>query len=273
MDNVLNKFSLKDKNIVITGATGILGKNFCEGLAACGGNLALIDVHQETLNEAVGILQKKYQVKVRGYSCDVADEDQVSRAVKAIESDFGHIDVLHNNAASKSSNLDEFFQDFEKYSYKIWKEVMSVNIDGMFLMAKHVGEHMVRKNIKGSIIQTASIYGVVAPDQRIYEGSFYMNRQISSPAVYSASKSAVIGLTNYLAAYWGAKGIRVNTLTPGGVESGQNTVFQNKYSARVPMNRMGQAEELIGALVYLASDASSYVTGQNLIVDGGLSVW
>jgi NAD(P)-dependent dehydrogenase (short-subunit alcohol dehydrogenase family) len=150
---------------------------------------------------------------------------------------------------------------------------MSVNIDGMFLMAKHVGAHMVKNKIRGSIIQTASIYGVVAPDQGIYEGSLYLDRQINTPAVYSASKAAVIGLTQHLSAYWGAKGIRVNTLTPGGMQSGQNDKFLSSYSKKVPLGRMGQASELVGALVFLASDASSYVTGQNLIVDGGLTVW
>src|SRR5690606_25978900 len=123
------------------------------------------------------------------------------------------------------------------------------------------------------IIHTASIYGVVAPDQRIYEGSLYMGRQINTPAVYSASKAGVIGLSNYLAAYWAKDNIRVNVLTPGGIESGQNETFRNKYSNRVPLGRMGEANELHGALLYLASDASSYVTGQNMIVDGGLSCW
>ena len=123
------------------------------------------------------------------------------------------------------------------------------------------------------LIQTASIYGVVAPDQRIYEGSHYLGRVINTPAVYSASKAAVIGLTKYLASYWGAHGIRVNTLTPGGVESGQNDVFSRKYSARVPMGRMAQADEMQSALLFLASDASSYMTGQNLIIDGGLTCW
>ena len=132
---------------------------------------------------------------------------------------------------------------------------------------------MVKNKISGSIIQTASIYGVVAPDQRIYEGSQYLGRPINTPAVYSVSKAAVIGLTSYLSTYWGAQGIRVNTLTPGGIESGQNDIFKNKYSNRVPMGRMGNSDELVGALLFLASDASTYVNGQNLIVDGGLSVW
>ena len=125
----------------------------------------------------------------------------------------------------------------------------------------------------GSIIQTASIYAVVGPDQRIYEGSLYEGRPINTPPVYSASKAGVVGLTKYLATYWGGKGVRVNTLTPGGVASGQNETFVGRYSARVPLGRMADSKEIATALVFLASDASSYITGQNLIVDGGLSAW
>ena len=150
---------------------------------------------------------------------------------------------------------------------------MAVNLDGMFLIAQAVGKQMVYQDKGGSIIQTSSIYGIVAPDHRVYEGSVYLERKINTPAVYTASKAAVIGLTKYLATYWAEKGIRVNTLTPGGTQSGQNEEFQQKYSQRVPMNRMGDAKEMVGALLYLASDASTYVTGQNIIVDGGLTSW
>jgi NAD(P)-dependent dehydrogenase (short-subunit alcohol dehydrogenase family) len=150
---------------------------------------------------------------------------------------------------------------------------MSVNLDGLFLVAKTVGGQMKAQGRGGSIIQTASIYGVVASDKRIYEGSHYLGMQISNPPVYSASKAGVVGLTRYLAAYWGDAGIRVNALVPGGVESGQNDTFKQRYAARVPMGRMAQADEMVGALVYLASPASSYVTGQTLIVDGGLTAW
>jgi NAD(P)-dependent dehydrogenase (short-subunit alcohol dehydrogenase family) len=143
----------------------------------------------------------------------------------------------------------------------------------MFLVAQAVGRQMIRQGAGGSIIQTSSIYGIRASDKRIYEGSQYMGMQISNPAVYSASKAAVVGLTTYLAAYWVDQGIRVNTLTPAGVDSGQNATFKARYSARVPLGRMAQADEIVGALIYLASDASSYVTGQNIVVDGGLSAW
>jgi len=135
------------------------------------------------------------------------------------------------------------------------------------------GKQMVVQGTGGSIIQTASIYGVMAPDHRIYEGSLYLGRQINTPAVYITSKAAVIGLTKHLASYWAEKGIRVNTLTPGGTESGQNDEFKKRYSDRIPMGRMANAPEMVGALLYLASDASSYVTGQNIIVDGGLNCW
>lgn len=149
---------------------------------------------------------------------------------------------------------------------------MSVNLDGYFFMAQAVGPRMaVRK--RGSIIQTCSIYGVVGPDQRIYEGSEYLGMPINTPAVYSASKAGVVGLTRYLATYWGKDSVRVNALTPGGVASGQNDEFNRKYAARVPLGKMADPDDMANALLYLASDASKYVTGHNLIVDGGLTAW
>ena len=129
------------------------------------------------------------------------------------------------------------------------------------------------KQRSGSIIQTASIYGLVGADQRIYQGSYYLEREINTPAVYTASKAGVIGLTKHLAALWGEHGVRLNALCPGGVESGQNDVFQKKYSARVPMGRMAKEIDIVGPMLFLASDASSYMTGQTLFVDGGLSAW
>ena len=193
--------------------------------------------------------------------------------VGQVTKQFGEIHVLHNNAASKSSNLKTFFAPFEEYTLDQWREVTKVNIDGMFLVAQAVGKKMVEQNKGGSIIQTASVYGLLGPDPRIYEGSSYMDHTINTPGVYSTSKAAVIGLTKYLATYWANKNIRVNCLTPGGVESGQNDIFKNKYSNRVPLGRMSQPEEMVSALLFLASDASSYVTGQNIIIDGGLSAW
>lgn len=267
------KFSLKGKNAIVTGGIGILGKTFCAALASHGANVAVIDLDGDAASEYACELAKSHGVSSIGIGCNVASPQDVSDMIANVTDKFGTVDVLHNNAASKSDDLNAFFAPFEEYSLNEWRKIMSVNIDGMFLIAQAVGRQMVKQGTGGSIIQTASIYGIMAPDQRIYEGSFYLGRQINTPAVYSASKAAVVGLTRYLAAYWADKGIRVNTLTPGGVESGQNDEFKRRYAGRVPLGRMANRDEMAGALIYLASDASSYVTGQNIVVDGGLSAW
>ena len=150
---------------------------------------------------------------------------------------------------------------------------MAVNLDAYFLMAQSVGSKMAKRG-KGKIIQTESIYGAtMGPDQRIYKDSDYMGEEINTPVVYSASKGGVVGLSNFLATYWAKDGVRVNTITPGGITSGQNNTFVERYSARVPMERMAYSDEMVGPLIFLASDASSYITGQNIHIDGGLSVW
>ena len=265
-------FSLANKVVVVTGGAGLLGQVFCQALVDVGAHVAIVDLNLESAETVAKRINKSEAQRVIAVGSDITSPESVTQMVTNVVKQLGRIDVLVNNAASKGSNLNAFFESFEDYSLKTWREVMSVNIDGLFLVAQAVGKQM-KKQGGGSIIQTSSIYGVVAPDQRIYEGSEYNGRPINTPAVYSASKSAVNGLTNYLATYWASSKIRVNSLTPGGIASGQNSEFNKKYSNRVPLGRMGEATELVGALIYLASDASSYVTGQNLIVDGGLSAW
>jgi NAD(P)-dependent dehydrogenase (short-subunit alcohol dehydrogenase family) len=267
-------FHLAGKVAVVTGGAGLLGQVFCQALATAGANVAIIDIDidKNKADEIAKKIKKEKNQKVLAFACDITSPDSVSKVVKEVVNQLGRIDILLNNAASKGSNLDQFFTPFETYSLQTWREVMAVNIDGLFLVAQSVGNQMKAQG-GGSIIQISSIYGVVAPDQRIYEGSEYNGRSINTPAVYSVSKAAVIGLTSYLSTYWADSKIRVNTLTPGGIASGQNGEFNKKYSNRVPLGRMGEATELTGALIYLASDASSYVTGQNIIVDGGLSAW
>ena len=266
-------FDLTGKTAIVTGATGILGRHFCRGLTEFGSNVAVVDLVESIAADFAWELEKQYGCSAIGISCDVSDPHAVKKMVDIVIRKFGEVDILHNNAASKSEDLDAFFAPFEEFSLDEWRKIMAVNLDGMFLVAQAVGNQMIKQGGGGSIIQTGSIYGILASDKRIYEGSFYLGRQINNPAVYSASKAGVIGLTRYLAAYWADKKIRVNSLIPGGVESGQNQTFKEKYSARAPLNRMAKAEELVGALIYLSSDASSYMTGQNIIVDGGLSIW
>jgi NAD(P)-dependent dehydrogenase (short-subunit alcohol dehydrogenase family) len=267
-------FDLTGRTAVVTGGAGILGRGFCRVLAEYGANVALVDLKQASADEAATAVAKGLpKDSIFPVGCDVADRDSVARMVDAVAARFGAIHVLHNNAATKTDSLEAFFATFENYDLDTWNEVFSVNVAGMFLVAQAVGRRMVAQGQGGSIIHTASIYGVVAPDQRIYEGSSYLGQRINTPAVYSASKAAVIGLARHLATYWAEHRIRVNVLTPGGIESGQNDTFRNLYSARVPLGRMGAPNELHGALLFLASDASSYVTGQNIIVDGGLACW
>jgi NAD(P)-dependent dehydrogenase (short-subunit alcohol dehydrogenase family) len=274
MENNRDMFSLDKKTAIVTGGSGILGREFCRTLAQNGAKVILIDKTYEQAALAVNdLLALDNNLEIIPLGCDVTNADEVTKVVDVAVDLFGSIDILHNNAATKTAELSDFFEPFETYKLETWREVMSVNLDGMFLMAQAVGRQMLKQTTNSSIIQTSSIYGVVAPDQRIYTGSKYLGMEINTPAVYTASKSAVIGLTRYLAAYWGNSKIRVNSLSPGGIESGQNSTFKELYSNRVPLGRMGRVDELSSALLYLASDASSYVTGQNLVVDGGLTCW
>ncbi|MCW5632656.1 MAG: SDR family oxidoreductase [Rubrivivax sp.] len=266
--DALQRFRLDGKVALLTGGCGILGRHFAQGLAAAGAHVAVVDVDAA----AAQALAAQLPTRSIGFACDVADAEAVERCVQAVVDHFGRLDVLHNNAASKSRDLHAFFAPFEEYSLATWREVMSVNIDGMFLMAQAAGKRMAAAG-SGSIIQTSSIYGLVGPDNRIYEGSEYLGGPINTPAVYAASKAAVIGLTKWLATYWAARGVRANCLVPGGVSSGQNSTFSERYAERVPMGRMARADELVPALLYLASDASSYVNGQVLAIDGGWTAW
>jgi NAD(P)-dependent dehydrogenase (short-subunit alcohol dehydrogenase family) len=260
---------LTGKVALVTGGAGILGQHFCKGLAAAGAKVAVVDLFADAAEKVATEIGDA----AAGFGCDVADPASVKACVDAVVARFGGIDILMNNAATKTANVRDFFTPFEEYSLDVWREVMSVNIDGMFLMAQAVGKAMLARGKGGRIIQTASIYGLVGPDSRIYEGSDYLGGPINTPAVYSASKAAVVGLTKWLATHWAKDGIRVNCLVPGGVGSGQNSVFGDLYASRVPMGRMAEAHEMVGPLLFLASDASSYVTGQVLAADGGWTAW
>jgi NAD(P)-dependent dehydrogenase (short-subunit alcohol dehydrogenase family) len=265
-------FDLTGRTAVITGGCGILGRRFAEGLAEFGASVAVLDLDSQVVESAASEISARHAISAKGYACDIMQPEAVRRAAEAIEADLGPVSILLNNAASKTRDVDAFFAPVEKFSLETWREIMAVNLDGMFNVAQVFGTLMAERGY-GSIVQTASIYGLMAPDQRIYEGSEYLGRAINTPAVYTASKAGVIGLTKHLATYWAAQGVRVNTLSPGGVESGQNDIFKQRYGARIPLGRMARADEMVGAVLFLVSDAASYVTGQNIAVDGGLSAW
>jgi NAD(P)-dependent dehydrogenase (short-subunit alcohol dehydrogenase family) len=254
---------LDGKVAIITGGAGLLGPEFGAALAEQGADVVLVDVSQEKVVAAAQTLTS-FGGNALGLQADITDPASVGAMVKEALAEFGRIDILVNGAAGRTPG---FFASFEDYELSDWNDVVSVNLSGTFLCCQAVGRYM-KENGGGSIINTSSIYGVVGPDQRVYEGS-----SINTPAVYSASKAGVIGLTRYLATYWAKDNIRVNTITPGGVANHQDEEFVKQYERRTPLGRMAQPHELRGAIVFLASDMGSYVTGHNLIVDGGWTAW
>ena len=222
--------------------------------------------------DSVELLKKDIEAEgcaVISYVGDISKKDIWQHIEEDLSSKKWIPDVLINNACCKTPN---FFERFENFPLEDWNKVFDVNLTGCMLGCQTFGAKFAAQK-HGSIINIASIYGVVAPDQRIYEGSEYLGKTINTPAVYSASKAGVIGFTKYLATYWGKDNVRANCVTPGGVFSGQNELFVEKYSSRVPLRRMAVPQDIFGAVAFLASDLSSYITGQNLIVDGGWTAW
>ena len=266
---MLESFTVKNKVIVITGALGILGTAYTKGFSQTGASVVIVDLDSAPCHQKATEIAKEHGTKPLGIGCDITNRTEVERMTEEVVSKYGHIDVLVNNAAIQT---EHFFDPFEQFPIEDWNKVMSTNVTGMFLCSQTVAREMEKKQ-SGSIINISSIYGVVSPDQRIYEGAVYRENQINTPLIYSTSKGAVISLTHYLATYLAKYNIRVNAVTPGGVYSGQNETFVKKYSERCPLGRMAKPEEIFSAIYFLASDASSYITGHNLVVDGGWTIW
>lgn len=261
-EKTLSKNDLKGKVAVVVGGAGLLGPVVAEGLLDAGAKVILADIDESKLISAAQKISKPGR-KVWSHKVDVADPASVCRLRDWLVDKFGSIDVLVNTVIGVGQ---KHFASLENYSWQDWNHVMKVSVGGIFLTCQTLGELMKKKG--GSIINFGSIYGVVAPDQSIYG-----NSGINSPAVYGASKAAVIQFSKYLAVYWASHRIRVNCISPGGVANGQDKKFVALYSKKSPMGRMIEKEELKGAVLFLASMSSSSVTGQNLMVDGGWTAW
>ncbi|QTE39265.1 SDR family oxidoreductase [Mucilaginibacter gossypii] len=263
----MDLFSLKGKTAVVTGALGLIGRKHCEALAAAGANVIVADINAEATRAFAAELGDNNL----GLGVDVTSKESLIDALNAALDKYDSVDVLVNNAAinDKFENpaMAKELSAFENYPLEAFQQSLNVNVTGVFLCSQVFGTHMALQR-SGSIINIASTYGMVGPDQSIYRDSLGQQTFYKS-AAYPVTKGAIINFTRFLAAYWGHTGVRVNTLSPGGVEAGQTEDFIGNYSAKTLLGRMAQASDYQGALIFLASEASAYMTGANLVVDGG----
>ena len=274
---IQEKFNLKGKTAVVTGGSGLLGREFCRTLAEAGANVIVADIAEAAANEtAQGLADAGYAAA--GFGLDVTRKDSVNTLVDFTVKEFGSLDILVNSAAldpkfdAAASSKGIAPGAFEDYPLEDFKAAVDVNLTGMFLVTQACVKPMIAQGKKGSIINICSTYGLNGPDQRLYlndDGS----RVAFKPVYYTTTKAGVVGFTKYLAAYYAGTELRVNALTPGGVFNNHNDTFNRKYSEKTIMGRMAHKDEMNGALLFLASEASSYMTGNNVIVDGGWTAW
>jgi NAD(P)-dependent dehydrogenase (short-subunit alcohol dehydrogenase family) len=260
-------FSLTGQTAIVTGALGLIGRKHCEALAFAGARVVVADLDEAGAQAFAQSLGDGHL----GIGLNVTDPESLRQARDRILATTGAIDVLVNNAAIndmfENPAMAQTLSAFENYPVDAFRKSLEVNVTGTFLCAQVFGTVMANQG-KGSIINIASTYGMVGPDQSIYRNEQGEQTFFKSPA-YPTTKGAVLNFTRFLAAYWGHKGVRVNTLSPGGVENGQDAFFNRNYAAKTLLGRMASASDYQGALIFLASEASAYMTGANLVVDGG----
>jgi len=272
--NIFDKFSLNGKVALVTGGAGLLGKQFTLTLAQAGAHVIVADQNTELAQNQADTINKEGFSSI-AVDVDITDPQSVTEMVKKAVSEFSRLDVLVNSAAldpkfDPQHSNEQSNNSFENYPLKAWQDSLNVNLTGMFLTSQGVVRQMLKQG-EGAVVNICSIYGLVGPDQDIYRIPGQPEK--FKPVDYSVTKAGVLGFTRYLAAYLAGKNIRVNALSPGGVNNDHEKVFVKNYSAHTILGRMSKLDEMNGALLFLASDASSYMTGSNLIVDGGWTAW
>jgi NAD(P)-dependent dehydrogenase (short-subunit alcohol dehydrogenase family) len=273
---IQDKFDLTGRTAVVTGGGGLLGSEFCRALAQAGAAVAVAEIAEDAGQHVSAELVKE-GYRARAFGCDVTDPASVGFLIDGTLSAFGGLDILVNCAALDPKFDAEALKKgispgaFEDYPLDQWNAALKVNLTGVFLITQACARAMLDRNKRGSIVNICSTYGLNGPDQRIYikDGQ----RVAYKPVYYTVTKAGILGFTKYLAAYYAGTEIRVNALTPGGVFNDHDEYFVRNYSARTILGRMARPDEMSGALLFLASDASSYMTGANLIVDGGWTAW
>ena len=258
------------KVALITGAAGLLGEIHSEALLELNYTLIITDINTKILKKRVKLLKKKFaKSNIFHFKLNVTSQKQIEKIHNIIKNKFGKLDVLINNVAidHKIDNNNKLTKknEFENFNNKQWKKEIEVGLYGYYLCCKIFGSHMVKKK-GGIILNISSDLSVIAPNQNLYE------KKQKKPVTYSVIKTGVIGLTKYLASYWGSKGVRVNALSPGGVFNNQNKKFVKKIIELIPMRRMLNRDEIKGSIKFLCSNQSSYLNGHNLVLDGGRSI-
>jgi len=276
MASVETLFRLDGRVAVVTGGAGLLGYQHAATIAALGGLPVLLDINAQALADNATRLEAETGCKALTLVADITDIDALRAAWEQLQAHHGRVDILINNAARNPKVENANGQDFsrlEHFPWEQWRLDLDVGLGGAFNCAKVFGQQMAKQG-RGVIINIASDLGVIAPDQRLYrkEGVEPDNQPVK-PVTYSVVKHGLIGLTKYLATYWCEQGVRCNALSPGGVYAGQNDVFVAKLAQLIPLGRMADAAEYRGAIAFLCSDASSYMNGSNLVIDGGRSAW
>ena len=273
---IQDKFDLSGRVAVVTGGAGLLGAEFCRTLAEAGAAVTVVDLNASASQATADALTKS-GYKALAVPTDITNPASVNGLVEKVLSTFGRLDVLVNSAALDPKFDAEAMKKgitpgaFEDYPLDQWSAALGVNLTGMFLVTQACVRPMIEQEKKGSIINICSTYGLNGPDQRIYiKGG---ERVAFKPVYYTVTKAGVMGFTKYLAAYYAETEIRVNALTPGGVFNNHEDYFVKNYSAKTILGRMAKKDEMNGALLFLASDASSYMTGNNVVVDGGWTAW